>query len=245
MSIIHVRIYMCMHLICTIYIVNHGTNDHYLADVKLVQVHSGPLFTKRTDVLSQDPVTSRSREIRVYTFPVALKFGTHLGSYAADMPIKFQRDTVIITSNITASRFHEIRVRSFTALVNRCLGSSQVDLPVRFSWMKSNLYLTLIDLKILNVHSTRPSLVLDQHIFMPDARCQEIVNDYLIWNNLDLPMYWIKLINGPCFVDRHQTTIGHSLGRFHQHCSHQRFDQRNGWYTTRMMVAMYSLCWFR
>ena len=34
----------------------------------------GSLFTKRTDILPQDFVKSRSREIRVKTFPIALKF---------------------------------------------------------------------------------------------------------------------------------------------------------------------------
>ena len=34
----------------------------------------GPLFTKRTDVLPQDLVKSRSHEIRVEIFPIALQF---------------------------------------------------------------------------------------------------------------------------------------------------------------------------
>ena len=68
----------------------------------------GLLFTKWTDVLRQDLVKSRSREIRVSTSLIALKFVRHLGSSAAEMPVKFQSDTRIITSNLAASRLHEI-----------------------------------------------------------------------------------------------------------------------------------------
>ena len=59
-------------------------------------------------VLPQDLVKSLSREIRVWTFPIALKFNSHIGSSAAEMPAKFQSDTIIITPNLAASRLHEI-----------------------------------------------------------------------------------------------------------------------------------------
>ena len=59
---------------------------------------AGPLFTKRTDYLPLDPEKSRSREFRIQTFRIALKFG----SSAIDMPIKFRRDTVIIKPNLMA-----------------------------------------------------------------------------------------------------------------------------------------------
>ena len=38
----------------------------------------GPLFTEWTDILLQDLVGTRSREIRAYTFPIARKFDGHL-----------------------------------------------------------------------------------------------------------------------------------------------------------------------
>ena len=38
----------------------------------------------------------------------ALKFDRHLGSCAADMHLKFQSDTIIITSNLPASILYEI-----------------------------------------------------------------------------------------------------------------------------------------
>ena len=70
--------------------------------------YSGPLFTKGTDVLPQDLAKSRSREILVQTFTIALKFDRHIGSKAAEMPVEFQSDTIIITSNLATSRLHEI-----------------------------------------------------------------------------------------------------------------------------------------
>ena len=68
----------------------------------------GPLYTKRTDVLPQDLAKSRSCEIRGWTFPTVLKFDRHLGSSAAEVPVKFQSDTIIITSKLAPSRLHEI-----------------------------------------------------------------------------------------------------------------------------------------
>ena len=73
---------------------------------KETQNYYGPLFTKRTDVLPQDLVKSRTREIRVSTFPISLKFDRHLG--AVEMLVKFHSDTIIIISNLADSRRHEI-----------------------------------------------------------------------------------------------------------------------------------------
>ena len=49
----------------------------------------GPLFTKRLDVLLPNLAKSRSREIGCYNYRIALKFDRHLGSAAAEMPVKF------------------------------------------------------------------------------------------------------------------------------------------------------------
>ena len=55
---------------------------------------AGPLSNKRTDVLPQARDVQK-REIR--TFSIALKFYRRLGSNTAEMHIKFQSDTIIIT----------------------------------------------------------------------------------------------------------------------------------------------------
>ena len=49
-------------------------------------------------LLPQDLVKSRSREIRIVSSPIALKFDRHLGSTAIEMPVIFQSNTIIITS---------------------------------------------------------------------------------------------------------------------------------------------------
>ena len=85
--------------------------------ISFILPSTGPLFIKRTGVLSQDLVKSRSREIRVKTFPSALKFDRHLGSSAAEMPTKFQSDTIIATSSLAA-----YQVRKFTGC--ECAGNS-------------------------------------------------------------------------------------------------------------------------
>ena len=63
---------------------------------------TGPLFTKRTDVLPQDLVKSRSR---VDTFWIALKFDRHIDRSAVEMPVKCQSDKISITPNLVASIF--------------------------------------------------------------------------------------------------------------------------------------------
>ena len=68
----------------------------------------GPLFTKRYDVLPPNLVKSRSREIGCYNDRIALKFDRHLGSAAAEMPVKFQSNWKSQNPNLAASRLHEI-----------------------------------------------------------------------------------------------------------------------------------------
>ena len=68
------------------------------------------LFTKRADVLPQHLMKSRSREIRVQAFPIALKFDRHLGSRATEVPTKFQSNTIIVTTHLAASRLNEFWV---------------------------------------------------------------------------------------------------------------------------------------
>ena len=63
-----------------------------------------PLGTKRYDVLPQDRVQSRSREILEIWPRDSLKFDRRLGSRAADLPAEFQSDTIIIT---LISRFRD------------------------------------------------------------------------------------------------------------------------------------------
>ena len=66
-----------------------------------------PFFTKRTDVLPQDLVKSRSREIECCNDRIALKFERHLGSAAAEVPIKFQSDRKCLKPNLVALRLYE------------------------------------------------------------------------------------------------------------------------------------------
>ena len=68
----------------------------------------GPLFTKRTDVLPQDLVKSRSREIGWYNDRIVLKFDRHLDSTACYVFIKCQSDWISLNPNLVASRLHEI-----------------------------------------------------------------------------------------------------------------------------------------
>ena len=89
-----------------------------LARAWLAHTHwPGPLFTKRTDVLPQ--VKSRSRDIRVQTFRIALKFDRHLGSTAVETPVKFQSDTVVLIPNLGLRVFTRFGSKTSYRLVNR------------------------------------------------------------------------------------------------------------------------------
>ena len=65
-------------------------------------------LSKRTDVLPQDLMKSRSRKILVQAHPIALKFDRHIGNSADEMPVKCQSDGIIIKPNLAASSLHEI-----------------------------------------------------------------------------------------------------------------------------------------
>ena len=69
---------------------------------------AGPLFTKRTNLLPQDRVTSRSRAIGCHDYRIALKFDRHLGSPRAEVPVKIQSDWKGVNPNLAASRLHGI-----------------------------------------------------------------------------------------------------------------------------------------
>ena len=60
-----------------------------------------------------------SRDIHVQTFPIALKFNRQLSSSAAEMPVKFQSDMIMTTSNLAASNFTGFSGKMSYRLVNR------------------------------------------------------------------------------------------------------------------------------
>ena len=69
---------------------------------------AGPRLNIRKDVFSQDLVKSRSHEIGTLNCHIALKFDRHIGSNAAEVPVKFQSDRTILNTNLAASRLYEI-----------------------------------------------------------------------------------------------------------------------------------------
>ena len=78
----------------------------------------GPLFTKRADVLLQDLVKSRSCEMGCYEARITLKFDRHLGSAAAELPVKFLSDWKSLNPNLAALKLCKI-FQTSVLLVNR------------------------------------------------------------------------------------------------------------------------------
>ena len=60
------------------------------------------------NLATQDLVKSRSHEICTLNRRIALKFDRHIGSNAAEVPVKFQSDRTILNTNLVASRLDEI-----------------------------------------------------------------------------------------------------------------------------------------
>ena len=78
----------------------------YMLDKWIIAFHdAGPLVTKRTDVLPSDLA---SREIGCCNDRIILKFDAHLGSSAAEVPVKFQSVWKSLNMNLATSRLYEI-----------------------------------------------------------------------------------------------------------------------------------------
>ena len=58
----------------------------------MVALSSGPLFIKRTDVISQDLVKSRSRKIGCYNIRIAVKFDSSSGEGKARFQLNLNCD---------------------------------------------------------------------------------------------------------------------------------------------------------
>ena len=71
-------------------------------------VYSWPLFTKRMDILPLNLVKHRNSEIVCYTDGIALQFDRHLGSTAANVPVKCQSNWKILNPSLAALRLDEI-----------------------------------------------------------------------------------------------------------------------------------------
>ena len=82
--------------------------------------YPGALITRPTGVLPQDFVQSRSRGIRVYTFPIALQFDRHLGSSAADMPVNLRTIRSLYNQIYWLWDFTRFCGSMSFCLVNRC-----------------------------------------------------------------------------------------------------------------------------
>ena len=71
-------------------------------------IYSGPLFTKRTDILQLNLAKPRNREIGCYTDGIALQFDRHRGSTAAEVPVKCQNNGKILNPSLACLRLHDI-----------------------------------------------------------------------------------------------------------------------------------------
>ena len=78
--------------------------------------HSGPLFTKRADVLPPNLVKPLSREIRCYNDRIIVKSDKHLSTNAVDVSVKIQSDCKSLNPNLAVSRLHEMLRRDVRLL---------------------------------------------------------------------------------------------------------------------------------
>ena len=111
-------------------------SDHQLCDI---QIHTQLLST---DVWASvdwavGHLVVRSREVSKprdsgLDLSNRTKIDSHLGSRTTEMPVEFQSDTIITTSNVTASRLHEIWRKTSYRSVNRYMYSISQEICTRF-----------------------------------------------------------------------------------------------------------------
>ena len=88
-------------------------NQFYIFFLWLTACHynnPGPLSTKRTDVLLQDLVKSRSREIGCNNDLISLKYDRNLGSAAAEVAVKFQSDWKSLKPHLAAMEIRKFAI---------------------------------------------------------------------------------------------------------------------------------------
>ena len=107
-----------------------SVSDWFRADGLYHYGPPGPLFIRRADILPQHIVKSLSRAIWVKAFPITLKFDRHIGNSAAEMPVKFQSDTIIITSNLAASSDSIIIASNLAASILRGIWWNRIEAMV-------------------------------------------------------------------------------------------------------------------
>ena len=81
-----------------------------IADDDLIQTSQrlGNLKTVTLGLYSLSGRTSYPKISRSIAFPIALKFHGHLGSTAAEMPVKLQSEPTIKTPNLAASSLRDV-----------------------------------------------------------------------------------------------------------------------------------------
>ena len=109
---------------------------------------SGPLSTKRKDVLPQDLVKSRIREIVCYNDRIVLKFDRHLGSAAAKVPVIFQSDWKYLNINLGLRCFTRSWGKTSVRLVNRGPALSEILGKI---WLACDCATRHSDVRLINV----------------------------------------------------------------------------------------------
>ena len=75
-----------------------------MIDCVMVSAETGPLFTKAVGrLIAKSREVSKPRDSGLDVFN-----RSEIWQAAAEMPVKFQSGTIIITSNLTTSRLHKI-----------------------------------------------------------------------------------------------------------------------------------------
>ena len=85
-----------------------------------------------------------------------MKFYSHLGSRAAETPVKFHSDTIIVTPNLATSRLrevsrHDVRLLGKKKPWIRIVSSVWLYFETRFT-MATNLTVTIANLKLISTY---------------------------------------------------------------------------------------------
>ena len=97
-------------------------------NIAIISQSNGSHFNIWYDVLSSDLMKPGSHNIGSLIYDITLKFGRHLSSTTAEVPVKFQSDCTIPNTNLMASRL--CKILQWDVLSHTEMGAAEA--PVTF-----------------------------------------------------------------------------------------------------------------
>ena len=146
---------------------------------------------------------SRNRKIGCYYDRKALRFDRHLGSSAAEMPVKFKSDWKSLNLNLTASRLYDIirlvKPRFSNILPSWALTLPEIDMgkPAKLRFLYNRFF--KLAFKMIYVNDGHSKTIFLNHNIQMSAAYVQLAprNRHAVSAFCDLVLVWYQLIYPP------------------------------------------------